>query len=142
LAANLLTGLAVITIVHLGGVFPLITGAVLGGAGTGCVTCLYVAARTNLTPDHLLGRVGSLSELATDAVSPIALLSEGLILDAVGGTAVMTAIGCAFVAAGLAFVLSPSLRGIRPAGEARPRELVTAEDSWGSSPRASTGGTA
>jgi MFS family permease len=117
LAATALTGLAVVTIVHLRGIAPLVGGAVIGGAGSGCSTCLYVAARTNLTPDHLLGRIGSVSELATDAVSPVALLAEGLILDALGGTVVMTAIGCIFVAAGIAFMLSPSLRGVRAAAD-------------------------
>lgn len=85
----------------------------LAGAAGAWVTALYVGARTRLTPDPLLGRVSSLSELVTDACASVTLVGSGLLLDRVGGTAVLAGIAGLMLAGAVGFSLRPGFRGIR-----------------------------
>jgi MFS family permease len=94
-----------------------ICAGVAGMAGA-WVTAVYVSVRTRLTPDRLLGRVSSLSELVTDGFSAVALVGSGVLLDRVGGTAVMAGIGTIMLLTALIFALTPAFQAIRATADA------------------------
>jgi MFS family permease len=90
----------------------ILAGAAAGAAGA-MVTAVYVGVRTQLTPDRMLGRVSSLSELVTDAFGALTLLGSGLLLARLGGGVVLGGIAALMALTGIVFSLHPGLRTLR-----------------------------
>ena len=63
-----------------------------------------------VTPDELLGRVGSTARMVSLGLQPIGMLVGGVLLDAAGGGVTLAAMGVATIAASLVFSLSRTLR--------------------------------
>jgi len=91
----------------------MIIAATAAGAAGAVVTASYVTTRTQLTPDRMLGRVGSLSELTTDTFGALTLLGSGLLLARLGGAVVLAGIATLMALTGIAFTLHPTLRTLR-----------------------------
>ena len=70
-----------------GGLYFLLSGAFLIGAGEGFLLVLYLSARASHTPDHLMARVVSASALLDKGAGILAALWIGFSLSLVGGSA-------------------------------------------------------
>jgi MFS family permease len=73
----------------------------------------YVTLRTQLSPDALLGRVGSTARTVSVGLMPIGALVTGALLDAIGGTETLVLMGAAVLCSGLTFLFLPSIRRAR-----------------------------
>jgi hypothetical protein len=73
-----------------------------------------------VTPDRLLGRVGSTARTISIGLQPIGVLITGILLDTIGGNLTVLLTGALLtVMAGL-FALSPTLRAARGEPGAEP----------------------
>jgi len=91
----------------------LVAGAFVAGAVEANVLVSYLTLRTQLSPDALLGRVGSTARTLSVGLMPIGALVSGILLDTVGGTATVVLIGAAAITAGFTFALQPTVRTAR-----------------------------
>ena len=73
--------------------------------------CSPLCAR--IVPGEFLGRVSSVSQTLAMGLSPLGLLSAGLLLDRIGGTGTLIIMGLLLLAASALFALSASLRAAR-----------------------------
>ncbi len=87
----------------------LVVGFVLG-AGLGVLLVSYMTLRARLTPDRLLGRVGSTARTLTLGLQPVGLLAGGALLHASTGAHTLAAMGCVAILASLVFGRSGRLR--------------------------------
>jgi hypothetical protein len=94
-------------------VWVIVVSAGASGLVMSNVLVSYVTLRTQLSPDALLGRVGSTARTASVGLMPIGALVTGAMLDVVGGTATLVAIGGATLASGVLFAALPNLRRAR-----------------------------
>ena len=99
----------------------IVAGAFAAGAVEANVLVSYLTLRTQLSPDALLGRVGSTARTFSVGLMPVGLLVSGILLDAAGGTATVMLIGVAAIATGVTFALVPAVRSARV-----PRGTVSA----------------
>ncbi|MCE2519453.1 MAG: MFS transporter [Alphaproteobacteria bacterium] len=83
-----------------GGLYFLLSGALLIGAGEGVLLVLYLSARASHTPDRLMARVVSASALLDKGAGVLAALWIGFSLSLVGGSATF------LVIAGLGVILA------------------------------------
>ena len=74
------------------------------------VLLTYITLRTNLSPDELLGRIGSTARTISLGLQPIGLLVGGLIIDATSGSTTMTLMGIGMVLLSLAFATVGAMR--------------------------------
>jgi predicted MFS family arabinose efflux permease len=88
----------------------LVVFTVLGGLSETLVSVTYVTLRTAVSPDALLGRIGSTARVFSLGVQPIGLLAGGLLIDSVGGTQTIVIIGLAACVLALAFAPVRALR--------------------------------
>lgn len=100
----------------------LVAASFLAGILNSNVLVSYLTLRTQLSPDALLGRVGSTARTLSVGLMPLGTVVAGALLDTAGGAATITMMGVAMIVAGLGFGLVPSLRGARvPRRAASPR---------------------
>jgi MFS family permease len=92
----------------------LVAGVVIGGA-LAIVLVSYATLRASVTPDELLGRVGSTARTVSLGLMPLGLLAGGAVIDATSGAGALVAMGGVAILASLLFGLS---RTIRDAGRA------------------------
>lgn len=121
LAGNLVSGAAIALLLLTHGLALLLADAFAAGAAMAFVTALYVTLRSSLTPDALLGRIGSLSEVATDTLTPVGMLAGGALLDLTSGGATLLTMGLALAFFTLAFSTSSHFRHAGAAGHEAPR---------------------
>ena len=79
----------------------------------GLVWVGYVSFRARIVPGEFLGRVSSVSQTLAMGLSPLGLLSAGLLLDRIGGTGTLIIMGLLLLAASALFALSAPLRAAR-----------------------------
>ncbi len=91
----------------------LIAAAFVAGVLNANVLVSYLTLRTQLSPDALLGRVGATARTLSVGLMPVGALTAGILLDAIGGTGTLLAMGSASIVAGLGFALVPSVRTAR-----------------------------
>jgi predicted MFS family arabinose efflux permease len=91
-------------------VWLIVATAFISGLLMSNVLVSYVTLRTQLSPDALLGRIGSTARTASVGLMPIGALATGALLDAIGGTATLVLMGGAMAAAGALFALLPNVR--------------------------------
>lgn len=84
------------------------------GAGIGVALALqtvaYMTLRPALTPDELLGRVGSTARTATAALRPLGLIGGGLLMSATSGGGALIGMGIIAIGASVLFGLSRTFR--------------------------------
>ncbi len=113
LLGPLVSGATLVVIASDVPVGALVAGAFVAGAVEANVLVSYLTLRTQLSPDALLGRVGSTARTFSVGLTPIGALVTGVLLDTVGGTTTVALIGAAAVTAGLTFALLPTVRAAR-----------------------------
>jgi MFS family permease len=119
------TGLTLVVVALHVPVAVLVGAAFVAGALQAVVLVAYLTLRTQLSPDHLLGRVGATARTLSVGLMPLGALTTGLLLDAAGGAATLLLMGVVSVAAGLGFTLVADVRRARvprerPARDAEP----------------------
>jgi MFS family permease len=80
------------------------------GAAFAVQTVSYMTLRAALTPDHLLGRVGSTSRSITAGLRPIGLLGGGALISAASGGIALIGMGGIAIGASLLFCLANPFR--------------------------------
>jgi MFS family permease len=90
---------------------PLLLGiAVVAGIAQSMVLVTYLTLRTALSPDALLGRVGSTARTISLGLQPVGLLVGGALIDLTGGSTTLALMGVAVAAISLFFVPIGALR--------------------------------
>jgi MFS family permease len=85
----------------------------IGGLGEVLASVAATLLRADLTPDHMLGRVTSLSRTIGVGGQSLGYLLAGVLLERLGGTVTLLIWGLLLLAIGVVFSLPPSLRVAR-----------------------------
>ena len=94
---------------------PLYLAAAFGiGAALAVQMIAYVTLRALMTPDAMMGRVGSTARTLSLGLQPLGLLVGGAILDAAGGASALMAMAIVAIGASGLFALSRTVREARP----------------------------
>jgi MFS family permease len=80
------------------------------GVALGIAFVSYATLRASITPDELLGRVGSTARTLTAGLQPLGLLGGGALISAANGGVALITMGVLCAAASLLFALSRTLR--------------------------------
>jgi hypothetical protein len=88
------------------------------GVALAVQTVSYMTLRPSLTPDTLLGRVGSTARTITAGLRPLGVVGGGALIDAASGGVALLAMGAVSTIASLLFGLSKTLRTANPKHEA------------------------
>ncbi len=118
LGGTLATGALLLTITLRPAIPFVVASAFLSGVAQANVLIGYVTLRTALSPDALLGRVGSTARMVSVGLMPLGALAGGLLVDATDGGATLAAMGGALVLASCGFALVPDVRRARAPGRA------------------------
>lgn len=97
----------------------IVAAALVAGIAESYVAIGYLTLRTVLSPDALLGRVGSVARTISVGLSPIGSLVTGVLLDAIGGGRTLMVIGAVLIAVTVGFGLVPGVRHARDPGAGR-----------------------
>lgn len=112
LGGTLTTGL-LLTVVSRVEVIPvLLIAAAIAGSAQSVVLVTYLTARTNMSPDALLGRIGSTARTLSLGLQPLGLLVGGALIDLTDGSTTIAIMGAILI--GLTLVFSP-VRSLRRA---------------------------
>lgn len=125
LAGNAVSAVALIALSTQSTVPPLVALAFVSGIANSIVLVTYVTLRASVTPNELLGRVGSTARTVSLGLQPIGFLAAGLLLDLVAGRATIGLMGVFLLAASVVFGSSATLRSARPAAKS-PAEAAAA----------------
>jgi MFS family permease len=104
LGGNFMTAATLLAVSMAADVPVLLAVALVAGIGQSMVLVTYLTLRTALSPDHLLGRVGSTARTISLGLQPIGLLVGGALIDLTGGSTTLALMGAAVVAISLAFL--------------------------------------
>lgn len=110
LGGTVVTG-AMLLVISTGAPLPVLMAAAFGfGVGQSVVMLTYVTFRTNLSPDELLGRIGSTARTISLGLQPIGLIVGGILIDSTSGSTALIVMGVGeiLICAGFAFI--PSMR--------------------------------
>ncbi len=88
--------------------------AVCLGAALAILLVSYMTLRSSLTPDRLLGRVGSTARVLSLGLQPVGLLAGGAVIEAADGATALVAMGALAIAGSLLFGISRTLRDAAP----------------------------
>jgi MFS transporter, ENTS family, enterobactin (siderophore) exporter len=113
LVGSVVTGSMILLLSLMASVPLMMVGSFVAGVSNSVFIVAYLTLRASLTPEHLLGRVGSTARMFTIGLNPLGMLAAGVMLDAFGGVATLQAMGVLSVAVA---VLSGLSRGLRTAG--------------------------
>jgi len=91
-----------------------LASAVVAGVAQSIVLLTYITLRTNLSPDELLGRIGSTARTISLGLQPFGLLVGGVLIDATSGSTTIVLMGLALIAASGGFALIGSMRQASP----------------------------
>lgn len=84
---------------------PILLGiSFVAGIAQSMVLVTYLTLRTALSPDALLGRVGSTARTISLGLQPVGLLVGGALIDLTGGSTTLALMGLAVAAISIAFV--------------------------------------
>jgi MFS family permease len=114
LAANLVTGVALLGLAFAPSLALLLGAAATFGVAEGTMLVVYLTLRAHAAPDHLMGRVGSTAAAASVGMQSAGVLVGGVLLQAVGGVAALAAMGVALLLLTLLFAAPPVLRRAQP----------------------------
>jgi hypothetical protein len=91
-------------------VAPMMAAAFVAGVANTVFIVSYLTLRAALTPERLLGRVGSTARMITLGFNPIGMLAAGVLLDLLGGAATLVAMGVISLVVAILSGLSGELR--------------------------------
>ena len=110
LGGTLTTGL-LLTVVARAEQIPVLLGAAaIAGIAQSVVLVTYLTARANLSPDALLGRVGSTARTLSLGLQPIGMLVGGALIDLTDGSTTIALMGLVLIGLTLVFVPVGALR--------------------------------
>ena len=110
LGGTLTTGV-LLTVVARVEQIPLLLGAAsIAGIAQSVVLVTYLTARSNLSPDALLGRVGSTARTISLGLQPIGMLAGGALIDLTDGSTTIAVMGLILIGLTLAFAPVGALR--------------------------------
>ena len=110
LGGTFTTGL-LLTVVSRADQIPVLLGAAsIAGVAQSVVLVTYLTARSNLSPDALLGRVGSTARTISLGLQPIGMLVGGALIDLTDGSTTIALMGVVLIGLTLAFVPVGALR--------------------------------
>jgi MFS family permease len=89
---------------------PMMAAAFVAGIANTIFVVSYLTLRAAVTPERLLGRVGSTARMITIGLNPIGMLTAGVLLDVVGGGTTLVAMGLISLAVAALSALSRELR--------------------------------
>ncbi len=112
LGGNLGMGLALVVMAGTDEIAVQVVVALLAGISQSLVLITYLTLRTALSPDALLGRIGSTARTISLGLQPIGLLAGGALIDLTSGSVAMAAMGIGVMAVSALFV---PVRAIRQA---------------------------
>ena len=110
LGGTFTTGL-LLTVVSRAEQIPVLLGAAsIAGVAQSVVLVTYLTARSNLSPDALLGRVGSTARTISLGLQPIGMLVGGALIDLTDGSTTIALMGVVLIGLTLAFAPIRALR--------------------------------
>jgi predicted MFS family arabinose efflux permease len=110
LASVAAMGISLIAIAMLDAIPALVVATAAVGASETWLGVALVSLRTAASPDALLGRIASVSRVASLGLQPIGALVIGLVVDATSGTTATVVMGIALCVVALAFLPARALR--------------------------------
>ncbi len=108
--AGTIIGLALLAMSMLGNPAGLLAAGFLVGVALALQLVAYVTLRASLTPDRLLGRVGSTARTLSLGLQPLGMLGAGFVIEAASGRAALVAMGSLALAVSALFAVSRALR--------------------------------
>ena len=114
LGGTLVTGAMLIVMAATASIPIILASAVVAGVAQSIVLLTYITLRTNLSPDELLGRIGSTARTISLGLQPFGLLVGGVLIDATSGSTTIVLMGLALIAASGGFALIGSMRQASP----------------------------
>ena len=113
LAGSALAG-AMIALVALSAALPAILAiSFVAGVAESLFFISYMTLRASVTPDELLGRIGTTTRTITLGIQPLGMLAGGILLDRLHGTATLVLMGGLLIAVATTAALSGALRTAR-----------------------------
>lgn len=91
----------------------LVGGALVAGITQSVVLIGYITLRTALSPDAMLGRIGSTARTISVGLMPIGSFVGGAMIDLTNGGVTLATMGALLLVASGAFALMPNLRRAR-----------------------------
>lgn len=113
LIGTVVTGVILLAFTIGAPVAVLIVGALLAGTTQAVVLIGYITLRTALSPDAMLGRIGSTARTISVGLMPIGSFAGGALIDLTNGGATLAIMGALLLAASGIFALVPNLRRAR-----------------------------
>ncbi len=110
LGGNLGRGVALLAVVAIGSLISMVVTAAIAGFIDSVVLITYITLRAALSPDELLGRIGSASRTLSLGLQPVGFIVTGLLIDAIGGGLTLATIAIALIVASVLFAVSAPLR--------------------------------
>ena len=105
LGGTLTTGLLLTVVSRVELIPVLLVAAAIAGCAQSVVLVTYLTARTNMSPDALLGRIGSTARTLSLGLQPVGLLVGGALIDLTDGSTTIAIMGAILI--GLTLVFSP-----------------------------------
>jgi predicted MFS family arabinose efflux permease len=121
-AGAALTGVMTASISLLGTVLLIAAASLAAGIFDAIFAISYITVRATVTPDELLGRIGTTARTLTMGIQPVGMLLGGILLDRVHGATTLVVMGTLTVVVAGAFAFSSALRAAR--GSAHPLPAV------------------
>ena len=109
---TLTTGILLAVVSRVDQIPILLGAATIAGSAQSMVLVTYLTARTNMSPDALLGRVGSTARTLSLGLQPVGLLAGGALIDLTDGSTTIAVMGLILV--GLTLIFAP-VRALRRA---------------------------
>jgi MFS family permease len=109
-AGTLVTGTLLVVLALVDAPAVYLVGAFVAGVAQGVVLVSYVTLRASLTPDQLLGRIGSTARTISLGLMPLGMLAGGALIEAGNGGVTLTAMGAIAIGASIMFGLSRTFR--------------------------------
>ena len=91
----------------------MVAGALVAGITQSVVLIGYITLRTALSPDAMLGRIGSTARTISVGLMPIGSVAGGALIELTNGGVTLAAMGGLLLVASGAFALLPNLRRAR-----------------------------
>jgi MFS family permease len=113
LAGTVVTGVILLAFTTGAPVAVLVGGAFVAGITQSVVLIGYITLRTALSPDVMLGRIGSTARSISVGLMPIGSFAGGALIDLTNGGATLAIMGGMLLAASGGFACVPTLRRAR-----------------------------
>jgi MFS family permease len=110
LGGTLTTGILLAVVSGVDQIPILLGAAAITGSAQSVVLVTYLTARSNLSPDALLGRVGSTARTISLGLQPIGMLAGGVLIDLTDGSTTIAVMGLVLIALTAAFLPAGALR--------------------------------